>query len=58
MTAAETEALLDGDGLTEGYGLFVGGEWVDTIDGAGVKTVNPATEEVLADVTEIGRAHV
>ena len=32
------------------YGLFIGGRWVDTVDGSSFKTINPATEEVLAEV--------
>ncbi len=40
------------------YGLFVGGEFVESADGAGFKTVNPATEEVLAEVAEAGAADV
>src|SRR5262249_37090522 len=31
------------------YGLFIGGQFVESRDGAPFKTVNPATEEVLAE---------
>jgi aldehyde dehydrogenase (NAD+) len=40
------------------YGLFIGGEWVDPVDGGSATTVNPATEEVLAEVAEAGPADV
>jgi aldehyde dehydrogenase (NAD+) len=34
------------------YGLLVGGRWVDPAGGRSFKTINPATEEVLAEVAE------
>ena len=34
------------------YGLFIDGEFVDPLDGSAFKTVNPASEEVLAEVSE------
>ncbi|HUW17011.1 MAG TPA: aldehyde dehydrogenase family protein [Actinomycetes bacterium] len=40
------------------YGLFIDGEFVDPIDGSAFKTVNPASEEVLAEVSEAGDADV
>ena len=40
------------------YGLFIDGEMVEPIDGTTFKTVNPATEEVLAEVSEAGPADV
>ncbi|QSB15481.1 aldehyde dehydrogenase family protein [Natronosporangium hydrolyticum] len=40
------------------YRLFIGGEFVDPTDGDVGKTVNPATEEVLAEVAEAGAADV
>jgi aldehyde dehydrogenase (NAD+) len=40
------------------YGLFIGGELVDARDGEPFKTVNPATEEVLAEVVAAGRRDV
>jgi aldehyde dehydrogenase (NAD+) len=36
------------------YGLFIAGEFVDPRDGTTFKTVNPATEEVLAEVAAAG----
>ena len=53
--APESRAILD---LKSSYGLFIGGEFVDPIDGRMFKTVSPATEEVLAEVTEAGAADV
>src|SRR6478609_1553736 len=53
--APESRALVH---LRSSYGLFVGGEFVDTIDGSAFKTVNPATEEVLAEVTDAGPGDV
>jgi aldehyde dehydrogenase (NAD+) len=51
--APESRSIVD---IRESYGLFIGGEFVD---GAGrFKTVNPATEEVLAEVSEADAADV
>jgi aldehyde dehydrogenase (NAD+) len=36
------------------YGLFIDGQFVEPIDGTTFTTVNPATEEVLAEVSEAG----
>lgn len=38
--------------LKKSYGLFIDGEFVDPIEGDSYKTINPATEEVLATVSE------
>jgi aldehyde dehydrogenase (NAD+) len=38
--------------LEDRYGLFVGGEFVDPKSGTWFETINPATEEVLAEVAE------
>ncbi len=40
--------------LRPSYGLFIGGEFVDPLDGGGFKTLSPATEEVLAEVAAAG----
>jgi aldehyde dehydrogenase (NAD+) len=40
------------------YGLFIDGAFRDPVDGVGFKTVNPATEEVLAEVSAAGPADV
>ena len=53
--APESRAIVS---LRESYGLFIGGEWVSTIDGRAFKTISQATEEVLAEVTEAGPADV
>ncbi len=49
--APESRAIVD---IKSSYGLFVGGEFVDPVDGHRFKTVNPATEEVLAEVSAAG----
>jgi len=53
--APESRRVVD---LASSYGLFVGGRFVDPADGTSFKTVNPATEEVLAEVAEAGQADV
>ncbi|HSR23362.1 MAG TPA: aldehyde dehydrogenase family protein, partial [Candidatus Eisenbacteria bacterium] len=53
--APESRSIVD---LRSSYGLFIGGECVETVDGRAFKTVSPATEEVLAEVTEAGPADV
>ena len=40
--------------LRDSYGLFVGGEFRDPIDGTRVPTINPATEEPVAEVAFAG----
>jgi aldehyde dehydrogenase (NAD+) len=49
--APESRAIVQ---LAPHYGLFIGGEFVEAEDGQPFKTVNPATEEVLAEVTAAG----
>jgi aldehyde dehydrogenase (NAD+) len=44
--------------LREDYGLLVGGRWVAPLSGSHFKTINPATEEVLASVAEAGEDDV
>src|SRR5487761_2279695 len=44
--------------LRESYGLFIDGAFTDTADGRPFKTISPATEEVLAEVTEAGPSDV
>src|ERR1700746_1773669 len=44
--------------LRESYGLFINGEVSPSADGRAFKTISPATEEVLAEVTEAGPADV
>jgi aldehyde dehydrogenase (NAD+) len=49
--APESRAIVD---LRSSYGLFIDGEFVDPTDGGMFKTVNPASEEVLAEVSAAG----
>jgi aldehyde dehydrogenase (NAD+) len=53
--APESRAVVD---LKPSYGLFINGEFVDPTDGSMFKSVNPATEEVLAEVAEAGSQDV
>jgi aldehyde dehydrogenase (NAD+) len=53
--APESRAIVD---LRSSYGLFINGEFVDPAAKGTFKTVNPATEEVLAEVSEAGEADV
>jgi aldehyde dehydrogenase (NAD+) len=53
--APESRAIVD---IASSYGLFIGGQFVDPIDGTPFKSVNPATEEVLAEVSAAGPADV
>ena len=47
--APESRSVVD---IRSSYGLFIGGEFVESAGGPSFKTISPATEEVLADVTE------
>jgi aldehyde dehydrogenase (NAD+) len=49
--APESRAVVS---LRTSYGLFIDGAFVDATGGTPFKTVNPATEEVLAEVAEAG----
>jgi aldehyde dehydrogenase (NAD+) len=40
------------------YGLFIDGDFTDPVDGETMKTINPATEEVLASVAVAGERDV
>jgi aldehyde dehydrogenase (NAD+) len=53
--APESRAIVD---IRSSYGLFIDGEFVDGRSSQTRKTVNPATEEVLAEVVEAGAADV
>jgi len=53
--APESRAVVD---IKSTYGLFIDGEFRDPLDGTALKTVNPATEEVLASVAVAGPADV
>ena len=50
-SAPESTAIVS---LRDTYGLFIGGEWVEPRSGDHFPTINPATEEHLADVAEAG----
>jgi aldehyde dehydrogenase (NAD+) len=52
--APESRAIVD---IKPSYGIFVNGEFVDG-NGTAFKTINPATEEVLAEVAEANEADV
>jgi aldehyde dehydrogenase (NAD+) len=47
--APESRSVVD---IRSSYGLFIDGTFVDTEGGRSFKTINPATEEVLAEVAE------
>ncbi|MGI9195832.1 MAG: aldehyde dehydrogenase family protein [Candidatus Nanopelagicales bacterium] len=53
--APESRSVVD---IDSHYGLFIDGAYVEPLDGASFKTVNPATEEALAEVSEAGPADV
>jgi len=53
--APESRAIVD---IRSSYGLFINGTFVDASSGGSRKTVNPATEEVLAEVAEAGESDV
>jgi aldehyde dehydrogenase (NAD+) len=44
--------------LRDRYGLFIGGEFVEPAEGRYAPTINPATEEPLAEVAQAGAADV
>ena len=53
--APESTSVVD---IKAHYGLFIDGEFVEPIDGTTFTTVNPATEETLAEVCEAGAQDV
>ncbi|WP_229399825.1 aldehyde dehydrogenase family protein [Micromonospora okii] len=53
--APESRSVVD---LRPSYGLFVDGEFVDPAGGGSFTSVNPASEEVLAEVAEAGAQDV
>ncbi|HET7660003.1 MAG TPA: aldehyde dehydrogenase family protein [Oryzihumus sp.] len=53
--APESRAIVN---IKPSYGLFIGGEFVESEGGSAFKTISPATEEVLAEVTEASEADV
>ncbi|MEV4198162.1 aldehyde dehydrogenase family protein [Micromonospora globbae] len=53
--APESRSVVD---IKPAYGLFIDGTFVDPTDGGSFKSINPATEEVLAEVAEGGAGDV
>ncbi|HEU5045161.1 MAG TPA: aldehyde dehydrogenase family protein [Nocardioidaceae bacterium] len=53
--APESRSIVD---LASSYGLFIDGEFTDPASGRSLKTISPATEEVLAEVAEGDEADV
>ncbi len=53
--APESRAIVS---IAPSYGLFINGEFVDPTSGTTFKTVNPATEEVLAEISEANQSDV
>ncbi|MEU5904325.1 aldehyde dehydrogenase family protein [Micromonospora sp. NPDC047467] len=53
--APESRSVVD---LKPSYGLFIDGKFVDPTDGGSFKSINPASEEVLAEIAEAGAADV
>jgi aldehyde dehydrogenase (NAD+) len=53
--APESRSVVD---IKPSYGLFVDGKFVDPTDGGTFKSVNPASEEVLAEIAEAGAQDV
>jgi aldehyde dehydrogenase (NAD+) len=53
--APERRDIVD---IATSYGLFIDGTFVDGTDAKTFKTISPASEEVLAEITEAGEADV
>ncbi|GII89165.1 betaine-aldehyde dehydrogenase [Sphaerisporangium siamense] len=53
--APESRDIVD---IRPTYGLFINGEWVDSLGDARDKTINPASEEVLAEFAHADEADV
>ncbi|MFI6264525.1 aldehyde dehydrogenase family protein [Micromonospora sp. NPDC051006] len=53
--APESRSVVD---IKPSYGLFIDGQFVDPTDGGSFKSINPASEEVLAEVAEGGAQDV
>ncbi|MFG1869012.1 aldehyde dehydrogenase family protein [Micromonospora arborensis] len=53
--APESRSVVD---LKPSYGLFIDGAFVDPADGDSFKSINPASEEVLAEIAEAGASDV
>ncbi len=55
-SAARAEAWLEGHGRE--FGLYINGAWVGGSDGDRFETVNPATGDAIAHITQAGAADV
>jgi aldehyde dehydrogenase (NAD+) len=53
--APESASIVD---IRSSYGLFINGEFTDAGDGERFKTINPASEDVLAEVVAAGPSDV
>jgi acyl-CoA reductase-like NAD-dependent aldehyde dehydrogenase len=53
--APESRAVVN---LKPSYGLFIGGEFTESEGGSAFKSISPASEEVLAEVSEASEADV
>ena len=53
--APESRAVVN---LKPSYGLFIGGEFTESEGGSAFKSISPATEEVLAEVSDASEADV
>jgi aldehyde dehydrogenase (NAD+) len=53
--APESTDVVD---IKSSYDLFIGGKWVAPASGQYLKTINPATEEVLSDIPIAGEQDV
>jgi len=53
--APESRSVVD---IASSYGLFINGEFTEAASGEALKTINPATEEQLAEVAVAGEADV
>ena len=53
--APESRAIVN---IRPSYGLFIGGEFVESSGGSAFKTISPSSEEVLAEVTEASETDV
>ncbi|WP_406074921.1 aldehyde dehydrogenase family protein [Micromonospora sp. NBC_01638] len=53
--APESRSVVE---IKNAAGLYIGGEFVDPADGGSFKSINPASEEVLAEIAEAGAQDV
>ena len=53
--ALESRAVVN---IHPSYGLFIGGEFVESADGSSFKTISPSSEEVLAEITEASETDI